>query len=41
VAMFSGVSFEDLIAGLSWPIALLIGWTVEWDPSPASNDSAK
>jgi hypothetical protein len=41
VAMFSGVSFEDMIAGLAWPSTLLTGWTVEWEPFPANNDSAE
>jgi hypothetical protein len=41
VAIFSGVSFEDMIAGLAWPSTLPIGWTVEWDLSLASNDSAE
>jgi hypothetical protein len=41
VIMFSGMSFGDMVAGLAWPNTLPTGWTVEWDPSPASNDSAE
>jgi hypothetical protein len=41
VAMFSSVSFEDMIAGLTWLCTLPTGWSVEWDLSPANNDSAK
>jgi hypothetical protein len=41
VAIFLGVSLEDLVAELAWPSALPTGWTVEWDPSPASNDSVE
>jgi hypothetical protein len=39
--MFLGVSFEDMIAGLAWLNTLPTDWTVEWDPSPASNGSAE
>jgi hypothetical protein len=41
VVIFSGVSLEDLVAGLAWPSALPTGWTMERDPSPASNNSVE
>jgi hypothetical protein len=41
VAIFSGVSFEDMVAGLAWPSTLPAGWSVDWDPSPANNGSAE
>jgi hypothetical protein len=39
--MFSGMSFEEMIAGLAWLITLQTGWSVEWDSSPANHDSAE
>jgi hypothetical protein len=41
VAIFSYISFGDMVAGLAWPSTLPTGWTVEWDASSASNDFAE
>jgi hypothetical protein len=41
VALFSGASFEEMIAGLTWPCTLPPGWSMEWDASPANNNSAE
>ena len=35
---FSGMSFEDQIASLTYPCSLPPGWSVEWDTSSAGND---
>jgi len=40
VALFSGESFEDMIASLNWPCTLPSGWSEEWDASPANDDRA-
>ena len=40
MALFSCVSFEYIIAGLTWPCTLPPGWPVEWDASSANDDSA-
>ena len=37
----SGDTFEDMIAGLTWPCTLPTGWSVEWDPTPANDGNAK
>ena len=39
MALFSSVFFEDMVAGLTWPCTLPPGWSVEWDASPANDDS--
>jgi hypothetical protein len=26
---------EDMVAGVTWPSILPLGWTVEWDPTSA------
>ena len=38
VALFSGTNFEDLIASLTWPCTLPLGWSVEWDGPSAGAD---
>ena len=30
MALFSGDTFEDMVASLTWPCALPLGWSVEW-----------
>ena len=35
---FSGMSFEEQIANLTYPCSLPPGWSVEWDTSSAGND---
>ena len=39
--MFSGDTFEDQIASLTWPCVLPPGWSVEWDTTPANDDNAE
>jgi hypothetical protein len=41
VALFSGETFEDMVASLTWPCTLPPGWSVEWDASPANDDNAE
>ena len=41
VTLFSGMTLEDPNTSLTWPSVLPIGWSMEWEPSPASNDSAE
>ena len=36
---FSGIDFEDMIAGLTWPCTLPPGWSVEWDGPSARADT--
>ena len=38
VVLFSGTSFEGMIAGLTWPCTLPPGWSVEWDGPSAGAD---
>ena len=38
VVLFLGDSFEDIIAGLTWPCTLHPVWFVEWDSSPANTN---
>ena len=38
VVLFSGTSFEDMVANLTWPCTLPPGWSVEWDGPSASAD---
>ena len=40
VALFSGETFEDLIAGLTYPCTLPPGWSVEWEGSSADADAS-
>ena len=40
VALFSGETFEDLIAGLTYPCTLPPGWSVEWEGSSAGADAS-
>jgi hypothetical protein len=40
VALFSGETFEDMVASLTWPCTLP-GWSVEWDASPTNDDNAE
>ena len=40
MALFSGEKFEDLIAGLTWPCTLPLGWSVEWEGSSAGADAS-
>ena len=39
--LFSGDTFEDQIASLTWPCTLPPDWSVEWDPTPADDDNAE
>jgi len=39
VALFLGDDFEDMIAGLTWPCTLPLGWSVEWNGSSAGADT--
>ena len=38
MALFSGTSFEDMIAGLTWPCTMPPGWSVEWNGSSVGVD---
>jgi len=38
---FSGMSFENQIASLTYPCSLPAGWSVEGDPSSAGNEPDK
>ena len=35
------MTLEDSNTSLSWPSVLPSGWSMEWEPSPTSNDSAE
>ena len=39
--LFSGDTFEDQIASLTWPCTLPPGWSVEWDTILAIDDNAE
>jgi hypothetical protein len=41
VGLFSGETFEDMVASLTWPYTLPSGWLVEWDTSSANDDNAE
>jgi hypothetical protein len=41
VALFSGETFENMVASLTWPCTLPPDWLVEWDVSPANDDKAE
>jgi hypothetical protein len=38
VIWFSSMSFVTQVDSLTWPGTVPLGWSVEWDPSPAGND---
>jgi hypothetical protein len=35
------MSFVTQVDNLTWPGTVPLGWSVEWDPSPAGNDPSK
>ena len=39
VALLSGTDFEDMIASLTWPCTLHLGWSAEWDVLLAGADT--
>ena len=39
--LFLGMFCEDQNTSMTWPSVLPTGWSMEWEPSPASNDSAE
>ena len=41
VTLFSGMTLEDPNTSLTWPSVLPTGWSMEWELSPTSNDSAE
>ena len=41
VTLFSGMTCEEPNTSLPWPSVLPAGWSMEWEPSPTSNDSAE
>jgi hypothetical protein len=41
MALFSGRTFDDMVASLIWPCTLPSVWSVEWDAFPANNDNVE
>ena len=39
MTLFSGMFCEDQNTSMTWPSVLPTGWSMEWEQSPASNDS--
>ena len=40
MALFSSVTSEEMIAGLTWSCSLPPGWSIEWDGSLAGADTS-
>ena len=39
MALFLGVTFEDMFVGLAWPCSVPPGWAMVWDGPSAGADS--
>ena len=39
MALFSGIAFGNMFAGIAWPCSLPPGWSVLWDGPSAGADS--
>jgi hypothetical protein len=38
---FPGTSFKEMVAGVTWPSTLPLGWTIEWDANSVGEDREK